>query len=171
MVNKYEITAEIEEDVELITNALSIKGRFIVASNELDAQKLSSKKCSQIIKSNKQLNEGFDSSKTLFSTAISANPRLTPGEEFTKNHPFYSRRAGIAGRPLTEVILNAAECGLSLRAVHHFLVRLLARSVMVKESSLIYFWQTNAVSYRHWQNSGIYFMPPLVKEARLQYVY
>ncbi len=31
---RYEITAEIEEDLELITHALSTKGRFIVASNE-----------------------------------------------------------------------------------------------------------------------------------------
>lgn len=59
LVNKYQIVAEIEEDLVLIAQALSTKGRFIVATNELDKEKLSSKEMLSNYKEQQTVERGF----------------------------------------------------------------------------------------------------------------
>lgn len=59
LTNKYQITAEIEEDLELVAQTLSSKGRFIIATNELDEQKLSSKEMLSNYKEQQSVERGF----------------------------------------------------------------------------------------------------------------
>jgi transposase len=59
LVNKYQIVAEIEEDQKLVTQALLTKGRFIVASNELDQDKLSAKEMLSNYKEQQAVERGF----------------------------------------------------------------------------------------------------------------
>ena len=55
----YRIVAEIEEDAEHISHLLSTKGRFLIATNELDAKKLSSRDLLSNYKEQQAVERGF----------------------------------------------------------------------------------------------------------------
>lgn len=57
--NKYQIIASIVEDPELVKESLSTKGRFIIASNELDREKLSVQEMLSNYKEQQAVERGF----------------------------------------------------------------------------------------------------------------